>query len=240
MKKLLLVVLSAMMLLVIPVQAGATSVEHQLNEIVTLHGNGLTKAELKMDIVQLARETGKSEQQIVNQVLSELQSELSEDVGVFSSGGGNNATYLLDPSQKGHIFYTPATSYKVFNHGHVGMYIARNQIVEAANPDDGIIKSTLGSRKVDKHSKIQYVTSTTYTQDSNAADWAGGKTTGSYNKNFAINRSCGGTSFNCSQLVWCAFKEKANVDLDNDGGLGVYPRDIRDHKSVKTIKEYGV
>lgn len=35
-------------------------------------------------------------------------------------------------------------------------------------------------------------------------------------------------SYNCSQLVWAAYKSTdPNVDLDSDGGPGVYPTDIQ-------------
>ncbi len=35
-------------------------------------------------------------------------------------------------------------------------------------------------------------------------------------------------SYNCSQLVWAAYKSTdPNVDLDSDGGPGVYPTDIK-------------
>lgn len=61
----------------------------------------------------------------------------------------------------------------------------------------------------------------------------------SYSYNFATNRttSCIGDK-NCSKLVWCAFKEKAKIDIDKDGGLGVYPVDIRDSPMFLTLKSY--
>lgn len=35
-------------------------------------------------------------------------------------------------------------------------------------------------------------------------------------------------SYNCSQLVWGAYKSTdPNVDLNSDGGPGVYPTDIK-------------
>lgn len=33
-------------------------------------------------------------------------------------------------------------------------------------------------------------------------------------------------ALNCSELVWRAYKKGANIDLDGNGGLGVYPNDI--------------
>jgi uncharacterized protein YycO len=40
---------------------------------------------------------------------------------------------------------------------------------------------------------------------------------------------------NCSKLVWSAYKLKAKINLDDDGGTGVYPRDVRDAKETKFV-----
>ena len=62
-----------------------------------------------------------------------------------------------------------------------------------------------------------------------AADYADQHLLGKgYNLNFAFNKDPHGSTMNCSQLVWVAFKEGADVDLDGNGGPGVYPYDIRD------------
>lgn len=59
-----------------------------------------------------------------------------------------------------------------------------------------------------------------------------------YNKNFAFNRRDWkygevGT-YNCSQLVWAAYMNASGgeIDLDADGGWGVWPKDIRDSSWV--------
>ena len=36
-----------------------------------------------------------------------------------------------------------------------------------------------------------------------------------------------GDAYNCSELVWKAYKKAASIDLDGNGGLGVYPNDIK-------------
>lgn len=55
-----------------------------------------------------------------------------------------------------------------------------------------------------------------------------------YNYDFAFNRRDDGKSYNCSQLVWAAYGDasKGKIDLDSDGGFGVYPMDIRDSKHL--------
>lgn len=70
-----------------------------------------------------------------------------------------------------------------------------------------------------------------------AAEWAISKTGEGYNSpragyryNFAFNKKIDGNSFNCSSLVWAAYMvaSHGSIDLDKDGGPGVYPDDIRD------------
>ena len=64
------------------------------------------------------------------------------------------------------------------------------------------------------------------TQDA-AADHAHNNLRGySYNLNFAFNKSKNPWMLNCSQLVWYAYKYGAGVDIDSNGGPGVYPHDI--------------
>lgn len=41
---------------------------------------------------------------------------------------------------------------------------------------------------------------------------------------------------NCSQLVWVAYMEAAGIDLDSNGGPGVYPYDIRDSSYTVTYQ----
>ena len=46
---------------------------------------------------------------------------------------------------------------------------------------------------------------------------------------FFANKSVHSDNYNCSQLVWASYKNAdSNIDLDADGGPGVYPKDIAD------------
>ncbi|MBM7051690.1 YiiX/YebB-like N1pC/P60 family cysteine hydrolase [Rothia sp. ZJ1223] len=48
-----------------------------------------------------------------------------------------------------------------------------------------------------------------------------------YNGVFFNNKKINASKYNCSQLVWAAYKSNdPNVDLDANGGPGVYPSDI--------------
>ena len=62
-----------------------------------------------------------------------------------------------------------------------------------------------------------------------AADWARELALLSrpYNDAFWANKSCETTdNYNCSQLVWCAYNAITTINLDYNGGFGVYPNDI--------------
>ncbi|WP_028594472.1 hypothetical protein [Paenibacillus assamensis] len=235
MKKILFLTLCALMLIAAPLQAAAGSTNQQLDQIVSLHGNGLTKEDLKQSIVELTKHSGLSEQQITTQILNELLSQ-PEDVIAYGSpvDGG---TIQLDPSAKGNLFYQPA-SFAGVEHGHVGLYYTPSTIVESSSPKYGVILAAVADRKVKSGARIMQVNVTSTAQNHSATEWAKGKVGLDYDIQFFHNRFCNVNSFNCSQLVWCAFKSVANIDLDKNGGLGVYPKDIRDSSLVKTLKFY--
>ncbi|MCM3129717.1 MULTISPECIES: hypothetical protein [unclassified Paenibacillus] len=251
--------LSMALMLTVPFQAvGAESVD-KLDQIISLHGNGLTKEELKESLSDYSDQEGITQDQAADQILKELQTskaaiepmrtitEIPEKdkaaVSLYSSqinpfsNNGNDGSYQLIQSRKGTFFYQPAATWG-FTHGHIGMYYTTTTIIEAANPDDGIRTASVANRKVAKGSRVMSTSLTTLTEDSNAANWAYSKKGNGYNSNFAVNRSCGGPKYNCSQLVWCSFKQKAGIDLDKNKGAGVYPNDIRDHANVYDIKVY--
>ncbi|WP_143111772.1 hypothetical protein [Corynebacterium sp. NML130628] len=75
-----------------------------------------------------------------------------------------------------------------------------------------------------------------------AARWASSKAGTGYNSpgagyryNFAFNKNINGNSFNCSSLVWSAYMyaSQNEIDLDKNGGPGVYPDDVRDSPFVE-------
>lgn len=74
-----------------------------------------------------------------------------------------------------------------------------------------------------------------YNDRARAAGWAMSKLGAGYNTDFPWNRTFGPT-FNCSQIVWAAWKATKGIDLDKDGGWGVYPADLRDSPRAKRVK----
>ena len=45
-------------------------------------------------------------------------------------------------------------------------------------------------------------------------------------------------SYYCSKLVWKSYKEGANLDIDDNGGVKVTPSDIYDDSDTKKIYSY--
>lgn len=60
-----------------------------------------------------------------------------------------------------------------------------------------------------------------------------------YDANFSDNKKntvANNKRMNCSELVWKAWKFKKNVDLDSNGGPGVYPNNIKNSNRTKLIQ----
>lgn len=70
-----------------------------------------------------------------------------------------------------------------------------------------------------------------------AVDWAKTKKGFSYAYTFN-NKSCGNHDYNCSQLVWCAYRQTSGVDLDSDGTWFVSPSDMKDSEFTFIIWSY--
>lgn len=234
MKKILPVLLIA--LLVIPFTVYATNTDDSLiDKILSLYP--VSNAELLEEIAQAAKMLNKSETDIAEQIYYELKAH-EPSTHLVRISKGNGSTYALDPSSKGNIYFEPAGTFGI-QHGHVGMYYSSSTLVESV-PSDGVRKVSLANKKVDSGARILAVKSqyASTTDKNNAANWAYSRVgKDAYSYNFATNRltSCTGDK-NCSKLVWCAYINV--VDLDKDGGLGVYPTDIRDSNKVTTLKTY--
>lgn len=183
-------------------------------------------------ISSVAAENGVTEQEAVDEIQSEeimMKFEYQEST---TGGGGSGAVgYLGTAGRVGDVFYKPSST------GHVGIYHTQNYFTEAPGIGKDV-RSTYGpSYGVPKGTKKQYVS--TYSSRRNAAgSWARTKVGAAYNAaGFAFNKKTGGPKYNCSQLVWAAYRVQGN-DLDSNGGTGVYPRNIRDSPLTVTYKSF--
>lgn len=238
MKKILLVMLLLTFLVPTTISALGQEEDALLDRVLGVYPD-VTKEQLLSEIDYASRVTNQPRNVIMQQMYKELRSKKVTPQMSIASGDKGQGAYQLASSSKGDVFFETASTIGI-PHGHVGIYYTPDYIVESV-PSTGVRKVKLIDKRVDTGSKIltlknEYANATARSQ---AADWANGRIGEKYSYNFATNRltSCSGDK-NCSKLVWCAFKEKANIDIDGDGGLGVYPVDIRDSSMFTTLRSY--
>ncbi|OEG15713.1 hypothetical protein BCR23_09300 [Enterococcus quebecensis] len=124
-----------------------------------------------------------------------------------------------------------------FNNGHAGiMGASRWYTTVEANPNDGVqFKSGDWPSRFGGQIWQVGVKSTSVAQDKKAALWAEKQVGKKYNKNF-LDRGTR-SSYYCSQLVWAAYKDTANVDLDTwRYATAIHPFEL--HQTDKTILIY--
>ncbi|WJJ14464.1 YiiX/YebB-like N1pC/P60 family cysteine hydrolase (plasmid) [Prescottella equi] len=175
-----------------------------------------------------ATEIGQSILAVLQQALGESETEMQDISDSCCDTTPGTAQYMPEARGLGDIFYSYADTAAV-NHGHNGIFVSKTQNIEAA----GLGKKTVlvdnaAGRQVSSPTLSWVNTSQEIRQ--RAVDWAYTKLGTSYNLHFAWNRKVEDEQYNCSQLVWAAFMHASynDLDLDDDGGHGVYPRDIRD------------
>jgi uncharacterized protein YycO len=157
----------------------------------------------------------------------------SSAVGIASSDDGACTTKRTvgNARFKGDVFHSYAKT-AVFKHNHVGIYYTRDTIVEA--PGSGTRSRSVTASTLKKCGPIykMYV-STNQSNRDKAANHAYNKFRGmEYDTNFADNKDNSNGKINCSELVWKAYKHGADIDLDSNGGPGVYPDNIKDDSST--------
>lgn len=130
---------------------------------------------------------------------------------------------------KGDIFHSYART--VVRHNHVGIFYTTKIVVEAPGPKS--LSQARTAATLNKCGPVykMYVKAKQSTRNK-AANYAYNELRGkSYDTDFAINKINSTLRLNCSELVWRAYKH-AGIELDNDGGTGVFPNDIKDDAST--------
>ncbi|MFC5604267.1 YiiX/YebB-like N1pC/P60 family cysteine hydrolase [Sporosarcina koreensis] len=222
-------------ILVIGVQSPfrASAVQQHKDVMVTIQPNASVE-----EPVLSSRLHEKQTKEMVkqNQLSIEMTKLLAEHFGKsVKTQGGGSANYIIGPSDTGDFFYTPASTAFV-NHGHVGLYYSSNTIVESIFPT-GVRSISANVKMVEKGAVVKSV-STTEAVKQNAANWAYTQIGQPYSLNFMNNRRTGHLGAkNCSKLIWSAYFLHGGLDLDVNKGFGVYPRDIRDAKQTRFVRQ---
>lgn len=161
------------------------------------------------------------------------ESAASSPVAIASSDDGacKEKKTVGNGRNKGDIFHSYAKT-TVFKHNHVGIYYTTKTIVEA--PGSGKKSKSVTASTLKKCGPIykMYVDTTQSNRDKAANHAYNNFRDMPYDKNFADNKDNSNGKLNCSELVWKAYKHGAKLDLDSNGGEGVYPDNIKDHKST--------
>lgn len=159
-----------------------------------------------------------------------------------SSGDKGKKTRNIPESSIGDIIWTnnPATPWN-----HVGLYRKTDNIIEA-------LGSGVKTRNTGKQQEYPFEVYKVMKADNSGryalsnrkavASWAYKQLNKKYDLCFDDNKENTTESnrlFNCSELVWKAWRYNGKVspDLDSNGGLGVYPNNIKNSSRTVKIKE---
>ena len=175
--------------------------------------------------------------EFIASVRNEIDAENAISVRSSSPSRPGAFTKIVRASEIGDIIWTnnPLTPFN-----HVGIYTKKNQITEAL--ENGVRTRSTGKQREFPYEIYKVVTkdygSARYplAKRQQAASWALKQVKKPYDPvwwNNKLNTSAGNAKFNCSELVWKSWRFGAGVDLDVNGGKGVYPNDIK--KSKRTV-----
>lgn len=164
------------------------------------------------------------------EALTQQLEQESSEITINSSSSPNQAP---GPSRyKGDVMYSNA--WTGINHGHSAIYYTTSTVVHAPGIGQTSRSESANNNIGLKNGiQLQYV-DTTQTNRNNAANYAYNHLRNKpYDTNFAFNKTTI-SKLNCSSLVWNAYMNTANLDLDSNGGPGVYPSNIRDSSRTVT------
>lgn len=199
------------------------------------------------EVEAAAAENGTTFDQVLDKVKAESDASIAEAMADSSTGTGSCGTRVAlgDGRHVGDVFYSPSSSYGIV-HGHSGIYYTLERIEEA--PGGGVSSRDLAATAsmvcegTQKQEIIAPSTGNLLSLDKRQAaatkshaDYDGKP----YDNDFAFNKTNGSSKLNCSELVWRAYKMStvANIELDADGGYGVYPVDIKNDEHTHTYRE---
>lgn len=214
-----------------PARAAAPTVYEQLAAL----NPGTTAAQMRAEATRYAAEHGGSAASVAAQALQEAR-RASADRSASSGGGGKKQ--LLPAAAQGDIFWSDSTT------DHVGIYSKATEITHAPGRGKSVSIEKIGHAKAPAHTELILVNKRDDSRiriapsaRARAAGWARKKEGKAYNSNFAFNKKINASKYNCSQLVWAAWKATSGIDLDNGWSKGVYPGDIREDRRTYVYKK---
>lgn len=170
----------------------------------------------------------------VEHELADAQAEVSEATGMTTMGpGACTSRKMPSASQRGDHIWIP--SLPIF--GHSALYWSGTSIIEAPGVNKKSRQIHISDRSACKGAQVQHVKTSAGNRVS-AVNRAKNSYVGkSYDKSFAVNKTNGPSKLNCSELVWRAYRHSASgLNLDSNGGKGVFPNNIKNHGKTSTYK----
>lgn len=176
--------------------------------------------------------------------LGELFSEYYYNTGLTLPAQATYGRYLLLPNiNKGDIIHEDAGAFGLTGHSVIveGKFFCTTRriffvrLIEAIGA--GVVRSILDDRRIDDRiGMVLRVDGVTTTQLHNVVEFNRGQLGKPYSMNFARrNHSPSSPNWYCSELVWASFFQQANISVDGRTSGTVFPRNIRDHSSTRTI-----
>ena len=188
--------------------------------------------------------------------LSEVTAETPcDDIIMARSSGDDIGDTRLPTAVTGDIYFVDSDS--AWN--HVGIYVGTSTIMESM-PKDGVQKWSIYNREsyqqpVSGNSDDSCILRVRNANAQAAVNWVDvpGIIGVPYDYDFLDNKNdvyfinvgtvdmpiyeqhLESDAYNCSELVWKAYKKGCNIDLDGNGGLGVYPNNIKDDNDVYIV-----
>lgn len=215
--------------MVMPASA-SESTSQQIQELVELNP-GSSYESMRNDAQSEADREGKPLSDVVNSALKEARLHTN-----LTRSNNNQATIPLTPARNaGDVFYSPVSTADI-HHGHSGIFSRKDMIVHAPGPRRTVEETNYRNVRVASGGQLQYVNTSQGNRD-RAVRLSRTFKGRAYNYNFPFNKTSKG-SMNCSQVVWVSYKDGAGIDLDFNGGPGVYPSDIMQSKWTITYKRY--
>ena len=208
----------------------------------------LPKEQLLLDIEVISERENIDRLKVAEILLRDMSNESIIAENNFLVNGNTEMLGTLSTtipaSDIGNIWFSTATT-SFYNHGHVALYDTPTSVVEARGSGYTVAIRSIYNIQAKSGDKVlavknsQTVNSIAPVSVRTAAiNWAKGKIGSAYSYS-VDNKSCGVHDYNCSQLVWCAYKNvTGSRDLDSDGTWFVSPSDIKNSSWVYAVWSY--
>ena len=192
---------------------------------------GTTSAQMQKSVTAFAKKNKRPVSVVARETLAEAKEYAGESESQLPATAAKNpfaGTKVKVPKAAiGDIFWWNS------RYNHVGLYMAKNRVVHIPNKDSKVVRAYVSNLASQKAVKVMFVNDKNRSENriskkkrKIASDFAEKQVGKKYNTNLVGNKVVKSKTYNCSQLVWAAWKHAAKVDLDNGLTMGVYPNDI--------------